>query len=169
MSLVLIGRPRAVTTHSEASLENSSCLWEGAVCVCAQSLSYVWLFATVACQAPLFIEFSRQEYQSVLPFPTPWDLLHPGMELMFLTSPALAGRFFTTAPLGKSWGLKMNSFHGEEQSMSWIFRRLSWPGSCPQRPPVPISNFGTEYTILGPILDEVSLEFWSSPLVCTNL
>ena len=37
VSLVLVGRPRAVTTHSEASLENSICLWEGAVCACAQS------------------------------------------------------------------------------------------------------------------------------------
>lgn len=32
VSLVLVGRLEAVTTHSEASLENSICLWEGAVC-----------------------------------------------------------------------------------------------------------------------------------------
>jgi len=36
---------------------------------------------------------SRQEYWSGLPFPTPGDLSDPGIEP---TSPALAGRFFTT-------------------------------------------------------------------------
>ena len=34
----------------------------------------------VACQAPLFMEFSRQEYWSGLPFPTPEDLPDPGIE-----------------------------------------------------------------------------------------
>ena len=55
---------------------------------------------TVAQQAPLSIEFSRQEYQSELPFPSPGDLLDPGIKPEFLTSPA-AGEFFTTEPLGK--------------------------------------------------------------------
>ena len=39
----------------------------------------VWLFATpwtVACQAPLSMEFSRQEFCSGFPFPSPGDLLH---------------------------------------------------------------------------------------------
>ena len=39
-----------------------------------KSLSHVQLFVTpwtVACQAPLSMEFSRQEYWSGLPFPTP--------------------------------------------------------------------------------------------------
>ena len=42
--------------------------------MCAQSLSGVWLFATpwtVACQSLLSMGFSRQEYWSGLPFPTP--------------------------------------------------------------------------------------------------
>ena len=41
------------------------------------------LFATswtVAHQAPLSMEFSRLEYLSVLPFPSPGDLPNPGME-----------------------------------------------------------------------------------------
>ena len=45
-------------------------------------LRYVWFFVsswTVA-QAPLSIEFSRQEYWSELPFATPGDLSHPGIE-----------------------------------------------------------------------------------------
>ena len=44
------------------------------VCVCVHALSHIQLFATpgtVACQAPLSIEFSRQEYWSGLPFPIP--------------------------------------------------------------------------------------------------
>ena len=62
--------------------------------------SCVWLFATpwtVACQAPLFIELSRQEYWSGLPFPPPGDLLDPGIKPASLLSPALADRFFTTS------------------------------------------------------------------------
>ena len=35
---------------------------------------------TVACQAPLSMEFSRQEYWSGLPFPSPGDLPDPGIE-----------------------------------------------------------------------------------------
>ena len=34
----------------------------------------------VSCQAPLSMEFSRQEYWSGLPFPAPGDLLDPGIE-----------------------------------------------------------------------------------------
>ena len=52
---------------------------------------------TVAHQAPLSIEFSRQEYWSGLPFPPPGNLPNPGIEPTFLISPALAGGFFTTS------------------------------------------------------------------------
>ena len=54
----------------------------------------------MACQAPLSMGFPMQEYWSVLPFPTLRDLPDPGTEPM---SPALAGGFFTTEPLGKPW------------------------------------------------------------------
>ena len=39
-------------------------------------------------------EISRQKYWRGLPFPSPGDLLDPGIESMSLVSPALAGRFF---------------------------------------------------------------------------
>jgi len=68
-------------------------------------LGHVQLFAspwTVAHQAPLPMEFFRQEYWSGLPFPTPGDLPNQGIEPMSLVSPALADRFFTTMPPGKS-------------------------------------------------------------------
>ena len=67
--------------------------------LCAYVLSrfsHVQLFVTlwtVANQAPLSMGFSRQEYWSGLPFPTPGDLPEPGIEPMFLESPALAGGF----------------------------------------------------------------------------
>ena len=47
---------------------------------------------TVACQTPLSMGFSRQEYWSGLPFPPPGDLSDPGIEPASLASPALAGR-----------------------------------------------------------------------------
>ena len=47
-------------------------------CLCACVLSRVWLFAIlVTHQAPLSMEFSRQEYWSGLSFPTSGDLPHP--------------------------------------------------------------------------------------------
>ena len=52
---------------------------------------------TVACQAPLSIGFSRQEYWSGLPCPPAGDLADPGIEPTSLTSPALAGGSFSTS------------------------------------------------------------------------
>ena len=56
---------------------------------------------TVASQAPLSMEFYREQYWSVLPFLTPLDLPDPGMECTRLASLALTGRFSTTLPPGK--------------------------------------------------------------------
>ena len=57
---------------------------------------------TVAHQALLSMGFPGQEYWSGLPFPTPGDLPNPGIKLMSPELPALADRFFTIAPHGKS-------------------------------------------------------------------
>ena len=54
---------------------------------------------TVACQALLSMGFSKQEYWSGLPFPSPGDLSDPGIECMFS---ALAGGFFAIEPPGKT-------------------------------------------------------------------
>ena len=62
-------------------------------CCCSVILSYVWLSATlwpVACQPPLSVEFSRQEYWSVWPFLTPGDLPNPGIKPTSSASAALA-------------------------------------------------------------------------------
>ena len=52
---------------------------------------------TVACQAPLSVGFSRQEYWSGLPFPSPGDFPDSRIKPTSLMSPALAGGFFTTS------------------------------------------------------------------------
>ena len=65
-----------------------------------QLLNHIQLFATlwtVARQAPLSMGFSRHEYWSGLLFPSPGDLVTPGIEPTSLVSPALAGGFFTTS------------------------------------------------------------------------
>ena len=50
---------------------------------------------TIACQAPLSMGFSRQEYWSGFPFPSPGDLPDTGIET---ASPAVASESFTTEP-----------------------------------------------------------------------
>ena len=92
------------------------------VCLCM--LSCVWLFSTprtVAPQALLSMESSRQEYCSGLQFPTPGEMLilvgensmanrtfpagnlsNPDIKPMSLASPELTGQLFTMVPPGKS-------------------------------------------------------------------
>ena len=68
-------------------------------------LSHVRLFVTLwtaALQASLSVEFSRQAYWSELPFPTPGDLLDPGIKPASLVSPALPGGFFTASATWES-------------------------------------------------------------------
>ena len=50
-----------------------------------------------ACQAPLSMRFSREEYWSGLPCPLTGDLPYPGIKSEFLMYSALAGRSFTTS------------------------------------------------------------------------
>ena len=61
----------------------------------------------VDCSPPsLSMWLSPQEHQSGLPFPPPGDLPNPKIKPVSLTSPALAGRFFTTELRGKSWNVR---------------------------------------------------------------
>ena len=78
----------------ESSIRQDSFPCEATLLFAVYSLSHVQLSAkpwTVARQAPLSMEFPRQGYWHVLPFPSPEDLPDPA----FLV---LAGRFFTTLP-----------------------------------------------------------------------
>ena len=70
-----------------------------------KSLSHVRLFVTpwtVAHQAPPSMEFSRQEYWSGLPFPSPGDLPNPGIEP---GSPTLRADALPSEPPGNCYNL----------------------------------------------------------------
>ena len=70
--------------HLISQLSFKKGLWHVMSCVCM--ISHIWLFATpwtVTHQAPLSMEFSREEYWSKLPFPPPGDL--PWMEPMYVS------------------------------------------------------------------------------------
>ena len=109
--------------------------------VCAQLLRSVRLFATlwtVARQAPLFMGFSRQEYWSGLPFPPPGDFPDPwkmGMGPVSLTSPALAGEFFTTSATWEPHrGLGASAWQLSGKGSTCHHRRHgfdSWSGKIP--------------------------------------
>ena len=98
-----------------------------------------------AFQAPLSIGFPRQEYWSGLPFPSPEDLPDPRIEP---ECPALAGRFFTTAPSG-SPGL-----NGNLVMSVWVTWRLdSWR---PQDHGVKRTDFGESVKL--PVVYSVTLD-----------
>ena len=97
--------------------------------------SQVWLSATlctIICQVPPSIRFSRQEYWSGLPCPSPGDFPDLGIKPASVTSsPALAGRFFTTSsPIWEApsvchwWGKKLSL------PRSIIFQKLNWMCVC---------------------------------------
>ena len=105
------------------------------VCVLSH-FSRVWLFVTlwtIALQAPLSMGFSRQEYWSGVPFPSPGDLPDPGIEPRSLMSPTFAGGFFTTST---TWGQIIISFcfvflsNMRVQWDIWKFRTWSDFPSC---------------------------------------
>ena len=69
-------------------------------------LSYVRLFLTLwteALQDPMFIGFSRQEYQSGLPFSSSGDLPNPGIETASPVSPVLRADSLLLSHWGSSY------------------------------------------------------------------
>ena len=64
-----------------------------------QPFATLW---TVVHHVPLSMRFSRQEYWSGLPFPSPGDLPDLGIELI---SPAVAGGYFTAEPPEKIFSI----------------------------------------------------------------
>ena len=75
---------------------------------------------TVAHQAPLYMGFSKQEYWSGLPCPSPGDLPNPGIKSKSLMSPALAGDFFTT---GANWEVHIKC---KGMNYSKIKTKIDW-------------------------------------------
>ena len=100
----------SLTVHCEAE---SYC-----VCVCACSDVSGSLLPHGARQAPLPMEFSRQECWSGLPFPTPGDLQIQGLSQCFLQIPCIAGGFFTVLPLG-------HTFKTPYFELIWIYRGVA--------------------------------------------
>ena len=100
---VTVSHPYSVLNPLLFSLQTLS----SAVMLCrAYVLSCVRLFVTlwtVARQALLSVGFSRQEYWSRLPFPSPGDLPDPGIEPPSPVSPALQVNFIPAEPPGSSW------------------------------------------------------------------
>ena len=95
------------------------------VCVCV--LSRAQLFTTpctIAHQAPLSMEFPRQEYWSRLPSPLPGDLPNPGIEPESLVFPALAGKFFTTSTTWEAPGTTSNLANSGQGSSPYVLRCL---------------------------------------------
>ena len=66
----------------------------------------------LACQAPLSMEFTRQEYWSGLPFPSPEDLPDPGVEPR---SPALQADTLTSEPPGKQKEIRPTKTRQEDE------------------------------------------------------
>ena len=94
-----------------------------------KSLSRVRLFATpwtVAYQAPRSMGFSRQEYWSGLPFPSPGDLPNPGIEP---GSPALQTDTLPSEPLG-SLSLLQWIFLTQELNQGILHCRRTETGLC---------------------------------------
>ena len=107
-----------------------------------KSLSHVQLFATpwtVARQAPLSMGFSRQEYWSGSPFPSPGDFPNPGIEP---GSPALQAETLSSEPPGNE--LTLNNLDEGPSPISVCKWEKSTDDSNPLRsvppPPPPDSN-----------------------------
>ena len=94
-------------------------------------LSCIQLFATswtAARQAPLSMGFSRQEYWSGLPFPTQGSFQTQGSNPhLSPVSPALAGRFLTTAPPTRMCAHTHTHTHTHNVSQVFFFNQLLFP------------------------------------------
>ena len=115
---VLLGHfPLHFMSHSHQELfpQITICL---IVCGCC---SFAKLCTTLRClrlahRTHLSMRFSRQEYWSELPFPSPGNLLEPRIEP---ASPSLTGRFFTTEPPGKPH--RMYTYHIYTIALPFLF------------------------------------------------
>ena len=115
----------------------------------------VWLFVTlctIARQTRLSMGFSRQGYWSGLPCPPPGDLPNLGIKPASLTSPALAGKFFTTGTTWEAhillhhqttlqWSLEVLPFGKSRKVASRDHLTASWPYGWTKQ----VSHTGLEF------------------------
>ena len=97
------------------------------VCCVLSCFSCVQLFVTPWTvppppQAPLSMEFSRQEHWSGLSFPPLEDLPDPGIERSSLTSTALAGMFFTISTTWEAWLVAKSIPKGRLSAKSQLYK-----------------------------------------------
>ena len=103
-----MSRKKIINIYQVLTLEKHACMLSFFCHV--QVFVTLW---TVAHQAPLSMGFSRQEYCNGLPYSPPGFLSNPEIKPKSLTSPALAGRFFTTSTTWESChakGMVLNAF-----------------------------------------------------------
>ena len=87
------------------------------VCLVTQSCSTLTTLQTVACQAPLSMGFSRQEYRRGLPFPSPGDPPNPGIECR--------------SPVLQSHSLLTDLRRKPDNTMKWVkFKNLGICKGC---------------------------------------
>ena len=79
---------------------------------------------TVAHQAPLSMDFSRQEYWSGLPFPSPGDLPDPGIKPR---SPSLLADSLPSDPLGKPQTMKYQTVKKKKKGNNAICSNMDGP------------------------------------------
>ena len=103
---------------------------------------------TVAPQAPPFMGFSRQEYWSGLPCPPPRDLPDLRIEPESPAAPALASRFFTAEPPGKTMSYLLLCVHPPEADTAPGTRRPD--PLCELRSGVPRRRWFREDWAAGP-------------------
>ena len=79
---------------------------------CFSRIQFFVTLWTLARRVPLSMGFSRHDYWNGLPCPPPRDLSDPGIKPVSLTSPALAGGFFTTNTTWEAQGAVKNTYKG---------------------------------------------------------
>ena len=122
---------------------------------CAPLFVVLW---TVAHQTPLSMGFSRQEYSTGLPCPPPGDLPDPGIKLVSLMSPALAGGFFITSA---TWQAIVHQF--QFQFSRSVVSDSLWPHELQHtRSPCPSPTSGV-------YPNSCPLSWWCHPAISSSV
>ena len=129
------GHAPNILTQSDHEKTITQIPHEAAAVLCLVISNSLWSPWADACQAPLSMEFSRQENWRGLPFSIPGHLLDPGIEPTSLASLALAGRFFTTVPPGKlpTWGIFYKVPDQNPQSYEVYLKQGVWEAVTTKR------------------------------------
>ena len=121
---------------------------------------------TVDHQAPLSMGFSRQEYWSGLPFPSPGDLPDPGIEPR---SPALQADALTSEPSlyytanrrGKGGSRDTGGEHGDGEGPSTLFPRGTAVKNSPAMQETWVQSLGWEDPLEKGMATHSSILAWS--------